>query len=130
MLNFFNETLIYHWSHHKRGWHSFLLESLFRFYLRAPYREDGLSYFHEGQRNQEPVITALSSHNSSHQCQLYMHNVKSTKLLNHRSKLNSPKLAEESHMMEDNNHSSGDFGDPAPERNFYYAVQVIGFCEK
>lgn len=23
-----------------------------------------------------------------------------------------------------------DFGDPAPERNFYYAVQVIGFCEK
>lgn len=32
---------------------------------------------------------------------------KSTKLLNHRSKLNSPKLAEESHMMEDNNHSSG-----------------------
>ena len=65
MLNFFNKTLIYHWSHHKRGWHSFLLESLFHFYLRAPYREDGLSYFHEGQRNQEPVITALSSHNSN-----------------------------------------------------------------
>lgn len=36
-----------------------------------------------------------------------MHNLKSTKLLNRRSKLNSPKLAEESHMMEDNNHSSG-----------------------
>lgn len=65
MLNFCNKTLIYHWSHYKRGWHSFLLESLFCFYLRAPYREDGLSHFHEGQRNQEPVITALSSHNSN-----------------------------------------------------------------
>lgn len=104
MLNFFNKTLIYHWSHHKRGWFSFLLESLFRFYLRAPYREDGLSYFHEGQRNQEPVITALSSHNSNRKSIFCWKYSCSFNLGSHRHKLqykSNAKKKMRSHLLEE-----------------------------
>lgn len=74
------------------------------FYLRAPYREDGLSYFHEGQRNQEPVITALSSHNSNRKSIFCWKYSCSFNLGSHRHKLqykSNAKKKMRSHLLEE-----------------------------